>query len=145
MKKLCLLKTSWDLQILFAAVTHLAEGLTLETLLTLKVQISLIGLVGTRRPTVSIIEQQQILFLKTFVYPFLLYCTLTVTRFFIFLWIYTQSVGLLGRVIGQSQGLYLNTGQHKHTHTYTHPKHPCPKWDSNPRSQRLSERRQFMP
>jgi hypothetical protein len=32
----------------------------------------------------------------------------------IFLWIYTQSVGLLGRVIGPSQGLYLNTGQHKH-------------------------------
>jgi hypothetical protein len=49
-------------------------------------------------------------------------------EFFIFLWIYTQSVGLLGRVIGPSQGLYLNTGQHKHrktrarahTHTHTH-------------------------
>jgi hypothetical protein len=37
-----------------------------------------------------------------------------VSRLFIFLWIYTQSVGLLGRVIGPSQGLYLNTGQHKH-------------------------------
>jgi hypothetical protein len=33
---------------------------------------------------------------------------------FIFLRIYTQSVGLLGRVIGPSQGLYLNTVQHKH-------------------------------
>jgi hypothetical protein len=38
------------------------------------------------------------------------------------LWIYSQSVGLLGRVLGPSQGLYLNTGQHKHrkTHKYTH-------------------------
>jgi hypothetical protein len=55
---LCLLKTSRDLQMLFAAVTHLVEGLNLETLLTLKVENSLICLVGTRRPTVSIIEQK---------------------------------------------------------------------------------------
>jgi hypothetical protein len=33
---LCLLKTSRDLQKLFAAVTHQVEGLSLETLLTLK-------------------------------------------------------------------------------------------------------------
>jgi hypothetical protein len=36
------------------------------------------------------------------------------------LWTYTQSIGLLGRVIGPSQGLYLNTDQHEHrmnTHT----------------------------
>jgi hypothetical protein len=42
---------------------------------------------------------------------------------FIFVLIYTQSVGLLGRVIEPSQGLYLNTGQHKHrinAHTHTH-------------------------
>jgi hypothetical protein len=38
----------------------------------------------------------------------------------IFLWIYTQSVGFLGRVIGLSQGHYLNTGQHKHRKTRTH-------------------------
>jgi hypothetical protein len=50
---------------LFAAVTHLVEGVSLETLLTLKVEKSLICLVGTRRPTVSIIEQYSILFLKT--------------------------------------------------------------------------------
>jgi hypothetical protein len=32
-----------------------------------------------------------------------------------------QTVGLLGRVISSSQGLYLNTEQHKHTiNTYTH-------------------------
>jgi hypothetical protein len=32
-----------------------------------------------------------------------------------------QTVGLLGRVISLSQGLYLNTGQHKHRiNTYTH-------------------------
>jgi hypothetical protein len=38
------------------------------------------------------------------------------------LWIYTQSVGLPGRVIGPSQCLYLNTGQQKHRkkHTHTH-------------------------
>jgi hypothetical protein len=45
---------------LFAAVTRLVEGLSLETLLALKVEMSLISLVGTRRPTVSIIEQQPI-------------------------------------------------------------------------------------
>jgi hypothetical protein len=35
--------------------------------------------------------------------------------------IYSQSVGLLGRVISPSQGLYLYTGHHKHRiNTYTH-------------------------
>jgi hypothetical protein len=52
---------------MFAAVTHLVEGLSLEALLTLKVETSLICLVGTRKPTVSIIEQQLILFLKTLI------------------------------------------------------------------------------
>jgi hypothetical protein len=36
---------------------------------------------------------------------------------------FTQTVGLLGRVIGHWQGRYLNTGQHKHTinaHTDNH-------------------------
>jgi DNA-binding TFAR19-related protein (PDSD5 family) len=52
---------------LFAAVTHLVEGLSLEALLTLNVEKSLIWLVGTRRLTVSITEQQLILFLKTLI------------------------------------------------------------------------------
>jgi hypothetical protein len=40
--------------------------------------------------------------------------------FFSFM-IILQTVGLLGRVISSSQGLYLNTGQHKHRmNTYTH-------------------------
>jgi hypothetical protein len=52
---------------LFAAVTHLVEGLSLETLLTLKVEKSLICLVGTRRTTISITEQQTILFLKALI------------------------------------------------------------------------------
>jgi hypothetical protein len=40
--------------------------------------------------------------------------------FFSFM-IILQMVGLLGRVISSSQGLYLNTGQHKHRiNTYTH-------------------------
>jgi hypothetical protein len=34
---------------------------------------------------------------------------------------FSQTVGLLGRVISSSQGLYLNTGQHKHRiNAYTH-------------------------
>jgi hypothetical protein len=49
---------------LFAAVTHLAEGLSLETLLTLRAEKSLICLVAIWRPTVSIIEQQSVLLLK---------------------------------------------------------------------------------
>jgi hypothetical protein len=40
---------------LFAAATHLVKRLSLDTLLTLKVEMSLICLVGTRRPAVSII------------------------------------------------------------------------------------------
>jgi hypothetical protein len=46
----------------FAAVTHLVEGLSPETLLTLKMENSLVYFVGTRRPTVSVIEQQLILY-----------------------------------------------------------------------------------
>jgi hypothetical protein len=61
---------------------------------------------------------------------------------FQFLDLFTQSVGLLGRGISPLQGRYLHTGQHKHRiNAY---RHPCLKWDSNPRSQSLSERRQFM-
>jgi hypothetical protein len=62
---LCLLKTSRDLQMFFASMTHLVEGLSLETLLTLKVEQSLICLMDARKPTVSIIDKQPILFLKT--------------------------------------------------------------------------------
>jgi hypothetical protein len=41
-------------------------------------------------------------------------------RFFFSFLIYSQMVGFLGRVISPSQGLYLNTGQHKHRiNTYT--------------------------
>jgi hypothetical protein len=58
-------------------------------------------------------------------------------------WSYTQIVGLLGRGISPSQGLYLHTEQHKHR-INTH-RHPCLKWDSNLISQCLNERRQFLP
>jgi hypothetical protein len=58
---------------------------------------------------------------------------------------FSQAVGLLGRVISSSQGLYLNTGQHKHRKTRTHIKHPCPGRDSNPQSRPPSDRRLFMP
>jgi hypothetical protein len=43
--------------------------------------------------------------------------------FFSFIICFTQTVGLLGRVISPSQGLYLHTGQHKHrinAHTNIH-------------------------
>jgi hypothetical protein len=55
-----------------------------------------------------------------------------------------QSVGLLGRVISSSQGLYLYTNTEKRTHN-TNTKQSCPEWDSNTRSRRPRERRQFMP
>jgi hypothetical protein len=56
-----------------------------------------------------------------------------------------QTAGLFGRVISSSQGLYLNTEQHKHRKTHTHIKHPYPEWDSKPRSRLLSEQRHYMP
>jgi hypothetical protein len=57
--------------------------------------------------------------------------------------IFTQSVGLPGRGISPSQGHYLHTGQHKHRiNAY---RYPCLEWNSNPRSQCLSGRRQFIP
>jgi hypothetical protein len=46
---------------------------------------------------------------------------------FQFLDLFTQSVGLLGRGISPSQGLYLHIGQHKHT--INKKGHPCLKWD----------------
>jgi hypothetical protein len=57
--------------------------------------------------------------------------------------IHTLSVGILGRRISPSQSCYLHTGQDKHR-INAH-RHPCLEWDSHTRSQRLSERRQFMP
>jgi hypothetical protein len=58
-------------------------------------------------------------------------------------WSFTQSVGLLGRGISPSQDRSLHTEQHKHR-INSH-RHSCFKWDSNPRSQYLSERRSSMP
>jgi hypothetical protein len=56
-------------------------------------------------------------------------------------WTFTQSVGLLGRGISLSQGRYLHTELHKYRRNEH--KHQCLKWDSNPRSQCLSGRRQL--
>jgi hypothetical protein len=53
---LFLLKMSRDLLMLFAAITHLVEGRSLETLLTLKVEKSLICFAGICKPTGSVIE-----------------------------------------------------------------------------------------
>jgi hypothetical protein len=53
---LFLLKMSRDLQMLFAAITRLVEGLSLEAFFTLKVEKSLICFAGICKPTLSIIE-----------------------------------------------------------------------------------------
>jgi hypothetical protein len=58
-------------------------------------------------------------------------------------WSFYTVTGLLGRLISQSQGRYLHSEQHKHRINAN--RHPCLEWDSNPRSQRSSERRKFMP
>jgi hypothetical protein len=61
---------------------------------------------------------------------------------FQFLDLFTQSAGLLGWGISLLQGRYLHTGQHNYrisAHRY-----PCLKWDSNPRSQSLKGRREFI-
>jgi hypothetical protein len=63
-------------------------------------------------------------------------------RYFSFL-IYTQPVGLLGRGISSSHGRYLHTVQHK-DRINAH-RHPCLKWDANPRPQCSSGLRRFMP
>jgi hypothetical protein len=55
-----------------------------------------------------------------------------------------QSVGLLGRVISSSPGLYPYTNTEKLTHN-TNTKHSCPECDWNPQSGRPQERKQFMP
>jgi hypothetical protein len=62
-------------------------------------------------------------------------------RFFSFL-IYTQSVGLPGQGSARRKAATY-TGQHRHR-INAH-RHPCLEWDSKPRSQRSSKRRQFMP
>jgi hypothetical protein len=72
-----------------------------------------------------------------------LYSTLSgLGRFFNFL-IFTQSVGYPEQGTSPTQGCYLYTGQHKHR-INAH-RHPCLKWNSNPRSQCFSGRRWFMP
>jgi hypothetical protein len=78
-----------------------------------------------------------------FIYPFIqgskAFCW---TLAFSVSWSFKQSVGLLGWRISQSQGRYLHIGQHKHRiNAY---RHPCFKWNSNPRSQCSSGRWQFM-
>jgi hypothetical protein len=57
--------------------------------------------------------------------------------------IFSQSVGLLGRGMSPSQSRYLHIGYHKHK--VNAQRHSLLEWDSNPRSQCLSGRRQFMP
>jgi hypothetical protein len=53
-----------------------------------------------------------------------------------------QSVRLLGRGSARRKAATY-TGQHKHK--INADKYPCLEWDSNPGSQRSSERRHFMP
>jgi hypothetical protein len=53
------------LQTAFSAETHLAAGLTLKIRFTVKVELSLIDLLGMCRLTESRVNEQQILTLKT--------------------------------------------------------------------------------
>jgi hypothetical protein len=53
-----LLKASKNLDTLLEAVTHLAEGLCLSSLLALKIQNTVICSVGTRTPEVTLVELQ---------------------------------------------------------------------------------------
>jgi hypothetical protein len=59
-----LLKTSTNREMLFAAVMRLYGALSLETLLTLKAEASLIFLLGKWRQLLFIIERHLFLFLK---------------------------------------------------------------------------------
>jgi hypothetical protein len=81
--------------------------------------------------------------LRSFIHQWLYSPLFGPDLFFSFVIFLTQTVGLLGRVISPSQSRYLHTGQHKQNKR-SH-RHPCLEWDSNWRSQRSSERRQFMP
>jgi hypothetical protein len=74
---------------------------------------------------------------------------LTVSKFICYSLVLYTTGGTLWRSDRSVAGLvpkYTATKQkHAHTHTHTRTKHPCLKWDSNPRWQRASERRRFMP
>jgi hypothetical protein len=66
---------------------------------------------------------ETILFIHSFIRQWLYSALLGPGLFFSFVIFFTQTVGLLGRVISPSQGLDLNTGQHKHrisAHTDIH-------------------------
>jgi hypothetical protein len=54
-----------------------------------------------------------------------------------------QSVGLLGRAISSSQGLYLYTNTEKRPHN-SNTNYPCPEWYLNPRSWRPREWRKLI-
>jgi hypothetical protein len=97
--------------------------------------LNILGTLNTARHTVSTFIINDVSFFLMSI-PLITYSYGVEVLIFFYLWIYIQLVGLLERVIGPSQGLYLNTGQHKHRiKAHTHTKHPCPKWDSNPRSE----------
>jgi hypothetical protein len=77
-------------------------------------------------------------FLILFIHQWLYSPLLDPGLFFIIVIFFTQTAGLLGQVISPSH----TTTQTQNKRTQ---KHPCLEWDSNPRSQRSSERRHFMP
>jgi uncharacterized membrane protein (DUF485 family) len=58
-------------------------------------------------------------FIHSFVHQWLSSPLLGPDIFFSFIIFFTQTVGLLGRVISPSQGLYLHTGQHNHRKMHT--------------------------
>jgi hypothetical protein len=82
------------------------------------------------------------LFIHSFIHQWFYSHLLGPGLFFSFVIFFTQTIGLLGRVISPSLGLYLHTEQHKHR-IKAH-RHPRLEWDSNPWSQSSSEGGQFM-
>jgi hypothetical protein len=64
--------------------------------------------------TLSFPNEVLIIYLIHFIHQWLYSPLLGPDLFFSFVIIFTQTVGLLGRVISQSQGRYLKAEQHKH-------------------------------
>jgi hypothetical protein len=68
--------------------------------------------VTTRRNHIILLHNVQ-LFIHSFIHQWLYSSLLNPGLFFSFVILFTQSVGLLGRVMSPSQGRYLHAGQHK--------------------------------
>jgi hypothetical protein len=99
---------SVSLHTAFVSETHLAEGQWLEVQVNTRMLKLQMFRVGIRRPTISWTERIYIYFTMALPAHSGPWPRIQFRNHF------SQRVGLLGRAIIPSQGLYLNTGQHKH-------------------------------